>query len=239
MFNSLKKRSDDRKKYCSVEIRCEEDRNERLQIFLRAGYSKILATGDCEVFRSKFFIDMYLNTKSTENINVTSICDPNDGHNNDALPEEGLITMRKVEHSDPNVNKLNTTMTVNSLQLAILAKQSSVIEYLMDQLFSNSMWKRNKSLNSAYEFLSEKVVLNFNGLQEEQFSPYDRSLNKMNALHLSCRYHSEGIKIIFDAIYKHKAALSCLSNIVNDKENILGYAPLHIAAKKSFVDVAR
>ena len=33
LFDSLKKRSDDRKKYCSVEIRCEEDRNERLQFF--------------------------------------------------------------------------------------------------------------------------------------------------------------------------------------------------------------
>ena len=161
MFDSLKKRSDERKHYCSVEIRCEEDKNERLQIFLRAGYSKIIANGDWDIFHSKFFVDMCLNTKSTENINVNakSICDANDSHDIDALPEDGLIKMTKVEHSDTNVNKLNTTMTVNSLHLAILAKQSSVIESLMDQIFSNTNENGNKSLNSVYEFLGEKVIL--------------------------------------------------------------------------------
>ena len=245
LFESLKKRSNDRKDQFSVGIRCQDDKNERLQILLRAGCDRIIRTGDWDFLHSKFFIDMWLSTKSTKKINSSArnIGNSNDSHGNDAFEDEdnkfGGIALTKIVIADPKPDKPNTTITVNALQLAILAKQSGVIESLMDHIFSKTNGHGNKSFNSIYEFLAEKVVLDFHGLDKDQFSQYDQSLNKMNALHLSCQYHPEAIKIQFDAIYKHKAVLSSLSCIVNDKENILGYAPLHIAAKKSFIDAAR
>ena len=234
LFESLKSISDDRKDHCSVGVRCKEDKNERLQIFLRAGYNDIIATGNWDVLHSKFFIDMWLRYTSARDIG-----DSNDALINYSSEEEGSIGLTQIGNSDPKVDTTKVTMTVNALQLAILAKQTATIESLMDYIFPNRIGHENKSFDSIDEFLCEKVVLDFNRLDEEQFSIYDRSLDKMNSLHLSCQYHPQAIQIIINAIFKHKAALSCVSSIVNDKENIFGYAPLHIAAKKSFLDAAR
>ena len=245
MFNSLKERSDDRKKSSSVGIRCEDNKNDRLQLFLRAGCNKIVKcainNGDWDdVFRSKFFIDMRLNTKTIRYTNTHEKCIANsdDAHTTCGILEEGFgMTRRK--QSDIASNKPNATMTVNALQLAILSKQSSAIESLMNHLLFNQAGRENKSAKYVHEFLTAKVVLDFNGLDESLFSTYDRSLNQMNALHLACQYHPEAIKIIFDEIYKQTKSIAGISSIINDKQNILGYAPLHIAAKKSSVEAAR
>ena len=234
---------DQNEKSSKVEIKCEEDKNELFQRALRAGHNIIIRTEDWYIFTSKFFIDMCLTTKSSYNINtnVNRVSNANNVSDNNAFLEEGSTGMTNIENSGTKENKFNTRMTVNALHLAIFAKQSGVIKSLIDHVFSSAIG--NEDTSFVFKFLGEKVVLDFNGLNEDQFSNYDRSLNKMNALHLSCRYHPDAIKILFDAIKqsneKHNAEQPCLSSIVNHKENILGKAPLHITAKKSFIDATR
>ena len=238
-----------------IHVRCEDERNQLFQIFLRAGMENHIATflknRGADILHSKFYIDMKLNVAPARKAEqVVAALSRNPTLNNDAMVEEGgmglepligannrLMTNEAMNTISNKANKHNTTMAVNALQLAMLAKQPKSVKCLMNHIFSSKNEQQySETLNAV---LGAQVVLDFCGFEAEQFSKYDLCLDKMNSLHISCQYHPEAIEIIFDAIYKHKTALTNLPKLVNDKSNIMAYAPLHIAAKKSFLNVAR
>ena len=135
--------------------------------------------------------------------------------------------------------KYNTTMTVNALHLAILAKQTTAVELIMNYLAA--IEDEQQFSNTLDSVIGAKLVLDFHNLDPKLFSTYDRTLHGMNAFHLSCQYHPEAIDIMFDKIsrHKHEVTRSSVMKLVQANDNLLKYTPLHIASKKSLINATR
>ena len=207
-----------------------------------------LKTRDRNILHSKFYIDMKLNVASAKKLETDNVAVATNSSNPDianALLEEGELGLESFTGSNVDLTgnrvspKRNTTMAVNALQLAILAKQSVAVKCIMNHIFLNEIWDEKQFSETLYAVLGAHVLLDFHGLDPDLFSNYDRYLDRMNALHLSCQYHPEAIEIMFDTIHKHNVIRTNLLSLVNAKTNVMAYAPLHIAAKKSLTNVAR
>ena len=233
-----------------VAVRCKDEKDVLFQIYLRAGMGNqiqsSLKTRGSDVLHSLFFIDMNLNVKVESKQSTfwdTDLESLSDEQSVSPLDPFKKSTNKTAFPDDSNsgVKKYNTTMTVNPLHLAILAKQSIAVKYLMEHIFLSEQACKQQFFDTLVQkkVLAAKVTLEFGTLDPKLLSDYDRSLDGMNALHLACQYHPEAVEIIFDIIYKYKVQRTNIEKIVQDRVYNCGYTPLHIAAKKSLVNAAR
>jgi hypothetical protein len=137
----------------------------------------------------------------------------------------------------------NQTMTVNTLQLAILSKQSGAVKSIMNHIFSNKDKDEQSILDTLDVILSEEVDIDYH---TNKFTKHEQALQGMNVLHLACQYHPEALHIIFEAItdYEKKGSNDqhiCISlkSILQRKNRVMNTTPLHIAVKRCLVDAVR
>jgi hypothetical protein len=137
----------------------------------------------------------------------------------------------------------NQTMTVNTLQLAVLSKQSGAVKCIMDHIFSNKDKDEQSILDTLDVILSEEVNIDYHN---KNFTKHEQALHGMNVLHLACQYHPDALPIIFEAITDYEKNGSndqhiCISlkSILQRKNRIMNTTPLHIAVKRCLVDAVR
>ena len=237
----------------SVTVRCEDVRCQNFQISVRAGLKneveQFLKSQSPHILHSKFYIDMFLNVTTTREhrSGQQPIENAEDIETEESVMEEGIMSMKPLVQSNikptnyqgndekPNIH--NTTMTLNALHLSILAKQSTIVELIMNHI---TAIQDEQIFSSTFDaVLGGKVVLDFGTLDPNLLKNWVRSLDGMNAFHLSCRYHPEAIEIMLNAMKKRQVAASKIMNLVQDNLNCMNYTPLHMAAESSLLSVTR
>lgn len=211
------------------------------QNFIRAGLKdetqKFLEGQSVDVLKSKFYIDMRFDEKQHDK--DVQRDDVHDSTMNEQLMENGGIELKEADQCLELTKGFNTRMTINALHLAIFSRQLESVRCLLNHIFESNLEEGKLPEDVINDVIGEKVTLDYGGCNQESFSYYDRCLHGMNALHLSCHYYSKAIELIFDTMFKNNISCPNMEEIVNDKNNILQFAPLHIAAKKSLITASR
>ena len=137
----------------------------------------------------------------------------------------------------------NQTMTVNTLHLAILSKQSGAVKCIMNHIFSNEDKDEKTILHNLDTILSEEVDIDYH---TDKFTKHEQALHGMNVLHLSCQYHPDALHVIFEAITDYEKKCSndqhignALKSILQRTNRVMNTTPLHIAVKRCLVDAVR
>ena len=145
-------------------------------------------------------------------------------------------------------NSYNATLTVNTLHLAIISRQKSSVEKVLEKISHLPASPGPEMGNSLLDILADEVILQQyrtensdipQRLDENKFNICDRILNKMNALHLACQFYPEAVELIFKAMYKKEIPPDDISRLTLHNGNCLQYTPLHIASKLSLLEPAR
>ena len=230
-----------------IKLACENGDQQDFQNFIRKGLkheiNEFLKGQNLSVLKSKFFIDMRLNERQHDK-DVQREDLRASGRKYKSL-ENGAIEMDETDGFEEMVSKrtesegFNTRMTVNALHLAIFSRQFESVKCLLDHIFEGERENGQDYTDAINEVVGDKVALQHYVFQASDFSYYDRCMNGMNALHLSCHYYPQAVELIFDTVFKNLNACPNMRDIVNEKNNILQFSPLHIAAKNSLVTAAR
>ena len=145
-------------------------------------------------------------------------------------------------------NSYNATLTVNTLQLAIISRQKSSVEKVLEKMSYVPANPGPQIGNSLLDILTDKVILQKyktensyipQTLDENKFNPYDRIFHGMTALHLACQFYPEAVELIFEAMYKKEVPPDDISRLTLHNINCLQYTPLHLASKLSLLEPAR
>ena len=145
-------------------------------------------------------------------------------------------------------NGYNATLTVNTLQLAIISRQKSSVEKVLEKISHVTASSGPEMGNSLLDILTDEVIFQKcrtensdtpQRLDENKFNIHDRILHGMNALHLACQFYPEAVEFIFKAIYKKEIPPDDISKLTLHNGNCLHYTPLHIASKLSLLEPAR
>ena len=231
-----------------IQLTSENDEMQDFQCFIRMGLKdeikRFLNGRGVDVLNSKFFIDMRLNENlhdkdvQRDNLRTSSAKHQSIENGNIGLDEaDGFIPNIQMNHLESK--GFNTRLTVNAVHLAIFAQQYESLKCLLDHIFEGEIEDGRSNDDVVRDTIGGKLSLDHFGFNPDSFSFYDRCLNGMNTLHLSCHYFPEAVETIFDTIYKCLHTCPNMSEIVNDNKNILQFTPLHIAAKKSLVTASR
>lgn len=231
-----------------IHLTSEDDEFNDFQCFIRSGHKdrieQFLKGRSVNVLKSKFFIDMRFNENqrykdvTRDELRHSSAKYKSVENGNIGMDEaDGCISQIQMEQLD--LKGFNTRMTINALHLAIFSKQIDSLKCLLEHIFEGELENGKQPVDMIKDLLAEKIMLNYHGRRPDSFSFYDRCLNGMNALHLSCHYFADAFELIFDTLQMHLQTCPDISNIVNDKDKTLQFTPLHIAAKKSLVTTAR
>ena len=145
-------------------------------------------------------------------------------------------------------NSYNATLTVNTLHLAIISRQKSSVEKVLEKISEIPGIPGPEIDNSLLNILTDEAILQKyktensyirQTLDENKFDVHDRQLHRMTALHLACQFYPEAVELIFDAMYKKEIPQDDVSKLTLHNENCLQYTPLHIASKLSLLEPAR
>ena len=136
----------------------------------------------------------------------------------------------------------NAEMEVTPLHLAIISKQTKVIqtiiEYLINKVQEETHEQKQKIPALLREILESKVELKFY-YDIETYDKADRSLDGMNAFHLACKYHPDAISIIFEIINNQYDDQSAVVNFLRKTDNHVKQTPLHVASRSSTTTATR
>ena len=152
----------------------------------------------------------------------------------------------KKRHSDLE-NELNdvniATIEVSPLHLAILSKQDSCIDCILEEI--KSICALNEFHEAAYisilaRFLEAKVAVKFPSDNGMLYNDEDRMLDGMNILHLAAKYHPDGLQRIICFAQKDKRIFKIVKDVLLiGKDDQIRNTPLHVAASSSNVSPLR
>ena len=153
-----------------------------------------------------------------------------------------LVTLdekRENKDTDGDETTTNAKISVTPLHLAIISKQTNVIQGIIEGIVSKSCEyideadeddRKLKVSNALQEELQRSVELQFYDSQDT-YDKEDRSINGMNAIHLACKYHPKAIQIMFDILKKEDVGIDKLTRAMNNEDQ--KQTPLHIASRST------
>ena len=175
-----------------------------------------------------------LKTRYKTNLDLFFIVDLNKEH------KEIGEQYADVEQEDDRLD--NAEMEVTPLHLAIISKQTlviqTIIEYIINKVQEEKQEQKQKIPDLLREVLESKVELKFY-YDVETYDKADRSLDGMNAFHLACKYHPEAISVIFEIFNKQYDDQSTVLNFLRKTDNHVKQTPLHVAARSSTTTATR
>ena len=205
-------------------------------------------------------IDMESATPTNKRILVKSTTQPNLMtniiNNGEDIGSKSTLNMQRAETlpaRDPvneitDYNSYNATLTVNTLQLAIISRQKSSVKRVLEKISDIPGSPGPEIGNSLLNILTDEAILQKyktensyipQTLDENKFNMCDRILHGMNALHVACQFYPEAVELIFGAMYKKEIPPDEISKLILHNENCLKYTPLHLASKLSLLEPAR
>ena len=134
------------------------------------------------------------------------------------------------------------TLEVSPLHLAIISKQESSLESILECCISEetqTIGIENCPLDQIYQILSGKVNVKFPNNDERLYEDSDLMLDGMNILHLASKYHPSGLEIIIRFCRKHKGLLDLVKTMLLEKDQQIQNTPLHVAASSSSIAALR
>ena len=152
----------------------------------------------------------------------------------------------KKKHFDLE-NELNdvniATIEVSPLHLAILSKQGSCIDCILEEIklscASNEVHEATY-VSTLARFLEAKVVVKFPSDNGMLYDDEDRMLDGMNILHLAAKYYPDGLQKIICFSQKDKRIFQMVKDVLLiGKDNQIRNTPLHVAASSSNVSPLR
>ena len=155
------------------------------------------------------------------------------------------VNIRK-RHSDleNELNDLNiATIEVSPLHLAILSKQGSCINCILEEI--KLIYALNETHEAAYistltRFLEAKVTVEFPSDNGILYDDEDRMLDGMNILHLAAKYYPDGLQKIICFAQQDKRIFRIVKDVLLiGKDNQIRNTPLHVAASSSNVSSLR
>lgn len=164
------------------------------------------------------------------------------GNETEKYQNDGSIEMKEMSKHG-NLGKLKVT----SLQLALLARQTSSVEAILARQIESVATEDDKQEQKIMKNVAEKCMEVLGGkisLQSEDgnnglFDIYDNIILGMNVFHLSSHFHPDGLQKILQMINGLPQAAKKIigpkvTQLLRDVNNrALNYTPLHIATKKS------
>ena len=123
---------------------------------------------------------------------------------------------------------INAHLTVTPLQLAIIAKQTKVIQVIIEHIAN--IEEAEECQNALGEVLGSKAKLDFIDAIET-YDKDDRSINGMNAFHLASKYHPNAMRVIFDILNKKRVTYTNVINLLSETNFDLKQTPLHVAVR--------
>lgn len=135
------------------------------------------------------------------------------------------------------------TLEVSPLHLAIISKQESSIECILEAIETacrdNNLEKQTK-IPTLFRFLEAKVAVKFPTNDCTMYSDEDRMLDGMNILHLAAKYYPEGLEKLVCFSQKDKGIFQMVKQILLvGKDNQINNTPFHIAASSSNITALR
>ena len=156
-----------------------------------------------------------------------------------AMPEPSPINDSTEE------KKGHATIIVNSLQLAILARQSSIVDIILSNTINSTPSSEEQLQNDILQILKSRIRLDLRAQDRSLIQSEGLSLEGMNIFHLSCQYHPESLKVILDRLDRlplniRKNISPDINKLLNDSNNDeLRYTPLHIATRGLQINAVR
>ena len=140
-------------------------------------------------------------------------------------------------------NELNdvniATIEVSPLHLAILSKQGSCIDCILEEMKSTCASNEIHEptyLSTLARFLEAKVAVKFPSNNGMLYNDEDRMLDGMNILHLAAKYYPDGLQKIICFSQKDKRIFQMVKDVLLvGKDNQIRNTPLHVAASSSNV----
>jgi hypothetical protein len=124
------------------------------------------------------------------------------------------------------------TLEVTPLHLAILSRQESSLETIMEEVIT-SFTKQNADLGMNKDhILGTKVSVKFptNDNFKDVYSEEDCMLDGMNLFHLSTKYFPEGLETIIRYLRRQNGLFLQVNDLVAEKDHQIENTPLHVAA---------
>ena len=186
-----------------------------------------------------------------QELSINSLTTVEDGvaTNTPSSPDSTLLTtMPSYQNDHLDDGRANAKLKVSALQLAVLAKQTSSVEAILrseivHEISSDDDFK--KWANRLLQILKARAALSFGNEDRKLFDPNGRSIDGMNIFHLSCQYHAESLRKVFNELERLPPNIkkmvgpdiTKLLQFNNNEE--LRYTPLHVATRASYEDAIR
>ena len=125
------------------------------------------------------------------------------------------------------------TLEVTPLHLAILSRQESSLEVILEELIT-SFTQQNTGLGMNRDhILGTKVIAKFptNDNFKAVYSEEDCMLDGMNVFHLSTKYFPEGLETIIRYLRRQDCLFLQVNDLVAEKDYQIENTPLHVAAE--------
>ena len=133
------------------------------------------------------------------------------------------------ENEDADVGTL--TLEVSPLHLAIISRQESSLEVLLEEGATTSI---------CNQMISAKVIAIYpSECDTTLYNDEDRMLDGMNILHLAAKYFPMGLEIIIRFTRKQEGMFSHVKTLLEEMDNQVKNTPLHVAASSSSVIALR
>jgi hypothetical protein len=119
-------------------------------------------------------------------------------------------------------------LSFTHFHLAIISRRSECIKLFLEKILEMKQAKPE----ILFQILEKKVEINYGNLPQNLFDKDDRSLNGMNAIHLSARFdHMSLIEIM--KVVSAQLSDELTLRLVNQHTSHLALTPLHLAVQRS------
>ena len=119
-------------------------------------------------------------------------------------------------------------LSFTNFHLAIISKRSECIKLFLQKILQTKQEKPE----ILFQILDKKVKINYGNLPQNLFDKDDRSLNGLNAIHLSARIDHMSLIEIMKVMNAHLSDELTL-RLVNQHTSHLALTPLHLAVQRS------
>ena len=134
------------------------------------------------------------------------------------------------------------TLEVSPLHLAIISKQESSLQALLQWVTSpemSSVGVETNQLKTTNNLFDTKVKVNFQPDDQKLYDNLDLMLDGMNILHLAAKYYPNGLEQIIQLFQKHKGSFEQVNKMLVETDREIKNTPLHVAAYSSSIVALR
>ena len=119
-------------------------------------------------------------------------------------------------------------LTFTHFHLAIISRRPECVKLFLQKILET----KTDRPQILFQILEKKVEINYGSLPRNLFDKDDRSLNGMNAIHLSARFDHMSLIEIMKVVNIHISEELAL-RLVNQHTTHLALTPLHLAVQRS------